>query len=128
MKALAATMILLAIFAYGDHVRAKASFERDARPLLEDAPELLAALTNAFDIAETGEGLLLLSGTGMQLDKISPPLTFEAKPKGQPGDYTFIIRIPMRIVDSNGRIPPHRIELILKQPLSPTHDKGKVVP
>jgi len=109
------SVLLLAAFAYAEKIGTRATFRKDALPYLADAPELQAILTNVLDVAEEGEGLLIPSGTGLQPDRISPPFTFEAKPNGQAGHYTLIVRIPMRFEDANGHLPPHRIEIITKE-------------
>ena len=105
------TAIFLAVTSYGEKVGTQVSFQKDALPYFIDAPILLNALTNAFDISDIGEGRIIPSGMGLQPEKISPPFTFLAKPKGCAGAYSLVIRIPMRIGDTNGRLPLHRIEI-----------------
>ena len=103
--------IFLAVTSYGEKVGTQVSFQKDALPYFNDAPILLNALTNAFDISDIGEGRIIPSGIGLQPEKISPPFTFQAKPKGSAGAYSLVIRIPMRIGDANGRLPLHHIEI-----------------
>ena len=81
-------------------------FFTDLKELLNQQPILARFLADHFDIAEVGTAPRIGTGTNKHLSGIRiAPFELDAKPKGAPGDFSFVLIIDAETtyLDSKGR-------------------------